>query len=577
MGDDQSLSSRKSHLTNLSSSNSNPHRDESDFTTDHERELYQPPEVAKQEEVNILRAKILVALIIVIAVSSVGTSTYLLVKDQEKTNFENQFAGYSSKILTVSRQKADQLFSALDAFSASIASQAAAENALRNTTWPYYVIPDWSIKARQLAELTGVSDPEVTLVSFVQAEERTGFNEFAQHAIPKWYQESINIESPEMTAMEFWHKTIPFIHFYDSESNFQPTPVTRKSESQVLFQVYPLKVFPGVPVMPIMYDSTNSGGANALADISKAIRKPTIGFTVLYGEDNARLPGSVIVQPIYDTANTEAADRKMVAFTGIRLHWLDFFKRILTDGEFGTIVVVQSSCPNLRIVDIEQVGGAASSIVSYRIDGQNVEYLGDSDMHNPKYDDMEDGDIFVDLGIDESHLPEDTCIPTLTLHVYPSEDLEQSFQTPNVIIYTAVVVVIFIFTSLVFLLYDYFVRRRQMKVMERIVRQDKIVSNVFPTAIRDRLYKSQEKLKRDKIHRDIEQDFHESFQDLDFEGGSNIYGSAPLADLFPSITVVFADIAGFTAWSSAREPGQLACRNLSTNTLLLLANSLVTA
>jgi hypothetical protein len=31
----------------------------------------------------------------------------------------------------------------------------------------------------------------------------------------------------------------------------------------------------------------------------------------------------------------------------------------------------------------------------------------------------------------------------------------------------------------------------------------------------------------------------------------------PIADLFPECTVLFADIAGFTAWSSVREPAQL--------------------
>jgi len=31
----------------------------------------------------------------------------------------------------------------------------------------------------------------------------------------------------------------------------------------------------------------------------------------------------------------------------------------------------------------------------------------------------------------------------------------------------------------------------------------------------------------------------------------------PIADLFPDTTIMFADIAGFTAWSSTREPSQV--------------------
>ena len=35
------------------------------------------------------------------------------------------------------------------------------------------------------------------------------------------------------------------------------------------------------------------------------------------------------------------------------------------------------------------------------------------------------------------------------------------------------------------------------------------------------------------------------------------YGSAPIADHFAETTVLFADMAGFTAWSSVREPTQV--------------------
>ena len=34
-------------------------------------------------------------------------------------------------------------------------------------------------------------------------------------------------------------------------------------------------------------------------------------------------------------------------------------------------------------------------------------------------------------------------------------------------------------------------------------------------------------------------------------------GTKPIADLFPETTIMFADISGFTAWSSTREPSQV--------------------
>eukprot|EP00980_Cylindrotheca_fusiformis_P003027 scaffold703_cov131-Cylindrotheca_fusiformis.AAC.4 len=552
MSDDQSLASRKSGITQLSSFG-----DASDCAKRvQHRKTYQPPEVAKREEANILRAKLLVALIILVAVCGVGTCTYLLVKDQERTNFENQFAGYASEILTISRQKADQLFLALDAFSASISSQAISESTLRNTTWPFYSIPDWSIKAKRLADLTGVSEPKVSMTPIVQPEDRDRFNAFAAKAVPKWYGESVKYEGTDMSADEFMQKTAPFIYFHDLENNYQPTPVTGPNESLPLLQSYPLEFNPDWYLMTTMLDTMAVSSSAALVSISRALRKPTIGFTILFIGELA-VAGSQIVQPIYDTANTDAEDRKIVAFTGIRLHWLDYFKNILTNGEFGIIVVLESTCADAYTGvsgKVEQI----SSVVSYKIDGQHAEYLGDSDYHDPKYDDMNVDNVFVDLEIDESQLPGGVCVPTLTIHVYPSEDLEQSFHTTNAMVYTAIVAVIFIFTSLVFLLYDYFVRKRQTKVMERIMRQDKIVANIFPTAIRDRLYQNQEEHNKQKRSKSLHQDdFNGSFADLDYERGPNIFGSAPVADLFPSITVIFADIVGFTAWSSAREPSQV--------------------
>ena len=37
----------------------------------------------------------------------------------------------------------------------------------------------------------------------------------------------------------------------------------------------------------------------------------------------------------------------------------------------------------------------------------------------------------------------------------------------------------------------------------------------------------------------------------------DMFETKPIADLFPNTTIMFADIAGFTAWSSVREPSQV--------------------
>lgn len=39
--------------------------------------------------------------------------------------------------------------------------------------------------------------------------------------------------------------------------------------------------------------------------------------------------------------------------------------------------------------------------------------------------------------------------------------------------------------------------------------------------------------------------------------GVGIIGSEPIAEFFPSTSIMFADLSGFTAWSSTREPAQV--------------------
>ena len=85
-----------------------------------------------------------------------------------------------------------------------------------------------------------------------------------------------------------------------------------------------------------------------------------------------------------------------------------------------------------------------------------------------------------------------------------------------------------------------------------------IVANLFPENVRERLLRGTEaqnairkenaKLRQFGAIKEVQDD------PLSSEG---LFGSKPIADFHPEATILFADLVGFTAWSSAREPTQV--------------------
>jgi hypothetical protein len=113
-------------------------------------------------------------------------------------------------------------------------------------------------------------------------------------------------------------------------------------------------------------------------------------------------------------------------------------------------------------------------------------------------------------------------------------------------LFSVVAAMIFVFTALVFYLYDVTVENRQKRVMQSAVRSSAIVSSLFPSSVRDQLYPvTQGTAQHDGFGKGAPLD----------DGETNLSRSA-IAQAYPETTVLFADIAGFTAWSSSREPTQ---------------------
>jgi hypothetical protein len=229
--------------------------------------------------------------------------------------------------------------------------------------------------------------------------------------------------------------------------------------------------------------------------------------------------------------------RTVVAILGMTARWDSFLLPDLPPDPNGLIVVISNECDQQ---------------FTFEITGDEVIYLGPKDAHEPEYASfkrefqlMPEKSAFTEISISQDYCPYKAA-------VYPSAQMSDEFKSDMPLLITVSVVAIFLFTILVFFFYDFLVERRQKFLADEANKSSAIVTALFPKIVRDRLFEGNTKSPKGWGMREF---VTESNEDLDIH--HNLGKSAPIADLFTNTTVMFGDIAGFTAWSSSRQPAEV--------------------
>jgi hypothetical protein len=136
-----------------------------------------------------------------------------------------------------------------------------------------------------------------------------------------------------------------------------------------------------------------------------------------------------------------------------------------------------------------------------------------------------------------------------SFYLYPGDLLKEDTESSLPVVLVSVVAGAFALMLMAFIMFNYFVDRRNKKIVGAAAKFNAVIASLFPDNVRGRLFND----------------------DVDVAKGRNTEGkiqrenipvstnrkSKAIADLFPETTIMFADIAGFTAWSSTREPTQV--------------------
>jgi hypothetical protein len=440
-----------------------------------------------------------------------------------------QYKGYVDSIFSLVLLEVQFNFALMQQMSASVTATALMTGSVfPNLTQPYYEISGGYVHG-----MGGVMS--VAFAPLVKAEK---VNEWVEYSIlnQRWIEESKELiefhpghNNPLLNIQEHGHEddrriqesepVTPFIWRWENGKRVPEMGLTDEVLAP-MWQVTPA-VASAVNVNLLSDERVVNLYTTMIATGQSLLSAATeIGdlFDFLFDPDEKHIksnPHAFLMEPVYSTF---AKNPELVGFLlGVTLFG-NILDNILQEGADGIVCVITDSCGN---------------DMTYELNGPVTKFLGNEDLHDERFDDFMHS---VQLEAYETIL-EGMCVHELK--VYPSAAFRATYETNKPAIYTSVIALAFAVTAVLLIIYDRMITRRQEKTMHSAIRTSNMVSSMFPETVRDRL-------------------MADALQD---EGNTSVLSSVgasfstrPIADFFPEATIMFADISGFTAWASTREP-----------------------
>lgn len=389
-----------------------------------------------------------------------------------------QYDGFVSDIVSLVHWENQYNFALMEQLAASVTSAAL----MTNATFPYLTQPHFEITGGFVDGMGGIMSASFS--PLIRGEDQREWEMYATEN-KGWLQESAWLRKVDFAHQDALHGTIQD-HEHDRMLQAESDQIAAKvyrwqdneqvpviaSSGQVLAPIW--QVSPpdaGTVNADVLQDETIAVLFEQMKILEHAILSPAVQihnlFDFLFDPEEKplkALPHSYIIQPVLD-----GFDKTNSSLVGILIAVTTFenlLDKILPVGSSGIHCVISDTCGN---------------VMSFNLVGTEAIFLGYEDLHDPAYNAYKHS-----TRIDTyDNSTNGMCLHTLD--IYPSTAFEVAYQTNKPAVYTSVVVLAFIVTSILILVYDIMVTRRQEKTMVSAIRSGKLVASLFPSNVVDRV------------------------------------------------------------------------------------------
>ena len=402
---------------------------------------------------------------------------------------------------------------------------------------PFVVMPDFQVHAMVSSKITGAAT--LTIHPLVTEANRERWEAYSQSTYREWMEESSKYDrkvNPKLyvdqrdTAVEKdlskenqrWNVTGIVPHIWQKfEGNNSDAPASKSPRYFPEWQRAPSSDYNPFTNLDMASHPVFRSSIEGMLETDHPVLTDVTDASFLVNKYDRRFPAaeqkephSYLLQPIYDDLE---ANSTAVGFLSAFLRWGIFFENVLPEYETGIMIVLYGSCGRQ---------------FSYILNGYSAEFLGNGDLHDVKYDNLKhDFEIAPFARLEES---EEGEFCQYSARIYPSDAWKERFYTGQPFLYATAVTGCFLITTILFVIYDLLVQRRQRKVLDTAERSGAIVSSLFPANVRDTLMKE---AKKDDSMTSIVMNGKDKSR---LDTSENIYGSSPIAEFFPASTIMFA-------------------------------------